>query len=176
MIHSIEQWMKGLFLLLIGISFLEILIPKGAVSSFVKYVFSVVILASILLPVANGFEQENLTTLGPIYTGEETSAQIQQQTDQLDRMQTKQIVEVYKEKIVSAVKESLIEEFPGISKLHIVVYIDENIKKKTFGQIQKILLQMPKQQQEAQIKAHVSNFLNLAESRIFTEEIKEDEV
>lgn len=176
MIQSIEQWVKGLFLLLIGISFLEILLPRSAISKYVSYVFSMIILASILLPVASGFEEENLTTWGSLSISPQGQEALdtEQKSAEIERTQTKQIAEVYREKTALTIQESLFQEFPGISQLQVVVYIDENVKEKSFGQIRQVEIRGRPFESDEQIRTFVSRQYQIAQRQILIEETKEE--
>ncbi len=46
----ISEWVKNLFLMIISITFLEILLPDSSMSKYVKFIFSIIILATILSP------------------------------------------------------------------------------------------------------------------------------
>lgn len=173
MISAIEQWVKGLFLLLIGISFLEILVPKGSVSRFVQYVFSLIVLASIVIPIANGLEQENLAALYTLPANPENQNQFQQQqAAELDQTQTKQIAEIFRQKTADSVKEALVAQFPGITYLQVVVYINQDIKEKTFGQIEQVQITTETKAQQ-ELKKFVSGFLQIEEKQISIETPKE---
>ncbi len=46
----IAGWVKNLFLMIISITFLEILLPDSSMAKYVKFIFSIIILATILSP------------------------------------------------------------------------------------------------------------------------------
>lgn len=46
----LSEWVKNIFVMIVAISFIEILLPPGNMEKYVKFVFSLVILATILLP------------------------------------------------------------------------------------------------------------------------------
>lgn len=48
-----KEWIKNIFFLIIVLSFVEILMPAGNMEKYIKYIFSVTILASILSPLVN---------------------------------------------------------------------------------------------------------------------------
>ncbi|MDD7719087.1 MAG: stage III sporulation protein AF [Eubacteriaceae bacterium] len=46
--NSIIIWVRGLFMLILSVTFLEILLPDSSMAKYVKFIFSVIILAGIL--------------------------------------------------------------------------------------------------------------------------------
>ena len=48
---EIYIWVKNIFLVIIALSFFQILIPDSALAKYLKFIFSLVILAIILEPI-----------------------------------------------------------------------------------------------------------------------------
>lgn len=48
---SITIWMKEVFTIILSITFLEILLPESTLRKYVKFIFSIVIMAVILSPI-----------------------------------------------------------------------------------------------------------------------------
>jgi len=46
------QWVKNIFIIILVVSFMEIILPKSSMEKYVKYVLSLIILATILSPLA----------------------------------------------------------------------------------------------------------------------------
>lgn len=51
MTDIVKQWVSGLFIMILALSFIEILLPDSSMGKYVKFVFSLVIMATILYPV-----------------------------------------------------------------------------------------------------------------------------
>ena len=49
---SVYIFIKDMFLIIISISFFEILIPESKISKYIKFIFSMIILVIILEPVS----------------------------------------------------------------------------------------------------------------------------
>lgn len=49
---SVYIFIKDIFLIIISISFFEILIPESKISKYIKFIFSMIILVIILEPVS----------------------------------------------------------------------------------------------------------------------------
>ncbi len=53
MTQELFQWVKDIFLIIISLSFFEILVPNSSLSKYLKFIFSLIILAVILEPIIN---------------------------------------------------------------------------------------------------------------------------
>ena len=51
MTDIVKQWVSSLFIIILALSFIEILLPDSSMGKYVKFVFSLVIMATILYPV-----------------------------------------------------------------------------------------------------------------------------
>lgn len=49
---TITEWVKNIFIVILSITFMEILMPEGSMARYLKFIFSVVILAVILTPLS----------------------------------------------------------------------------------------------------------------------------
>ena len=49
---ELENLVKNLFIIIISVSFLEILLPSSSMSKYVKFVFSLTVMAIILSPLS----------------------------------------------------------------------------------------------------------------------------
>ncbi len=47
----VKQWVSNLFIIILALSFIEILLPDTSMGKYVKFVFSLVIMATILYPI-----------------------------------------------------------------------------------------------------------------------------
>lgn len=47
-----REWVKNVFIIIVAISFIEILLPQGSMSKYLKFIFSLIIMAIILSPLA----------------------------------------------------------------------------------------------------------------------------
>lgn len=45
------SWVKDIFIIILSITFIEILMPEGAMAKYLKFIFSLIILAAILSPI-----------------------------------------------------------------------------------------------------------------------------
>lgn len=48
----ITNWVKDIFLIILTITFMEILIPESSMAKYLRFIYSIVILAVILSPVS----------------------------------------------------------------------------------------------------------------------------
>lgn len=47
-----SAWVKNVFIIIVAITFVEILLPAGSMSKYLKFIFSLIIMAIILSPLA----------------------------------------------------------------------------------------------------------------------------
>lgn len=47
----IKQWVSSIFVMILSVTFIEILLPDDSTGKYVKFIFSLVIMATILYPV-----------------------------------------------------------------------------------------------------------------------------
>ena len=48
----IKEWVRNIFILILALSFIEMLLPSGNMRKYIRYIFSMAIMASILMPLA----------------------------------------------------------------------------------------------------------------------------
>ncbi len=48
----VKEWVKNVFIIVIAISFVEILLPSGTMKKYIHFIFSLIIMAIILSPIA----------------------------------------------------------------------------------------------------------------------------
>lgn len=47
----IKQWVSNLFIIILALSFIEILLPDTSMGKYIKFIFSLVIMATVLYPI-----------------------------------------------------------------------------------------------------------------------------
>lgn len=47
----IKEWVTNLFIIILMLSFIEILLPDSSVGKYVKFVFSLVIMTAVIYPI-----------------------------------------------------------------------------------------------------------------------------
>ncbi len=45
-------WVKDIFIIILSITFMEILIPESSMAKYLRFIFSIIILAAILSPIS----------------------------------------------------------------------------------------------------------------------------
>jgi stage III sporulation protein AF len=51
-LEIIREWVRNIFLIIVAVTFVEILLPTGSMSKYLKFIFSLIIMAIILSPLA----------------------------------------------------------------------------------------------------------------------------
>jgi len=49
---TLTVWVKDIFIVILSITFIEILMPEGSMAKYLKFIFSLIILAVILSPLS----------------------------------------------------------------------------------------------------------------------------
>ncbi|MFQ8602710.1 MAG: stage III sporulation protein AF [Anaerovoracaceae bacterium] len=47
----IKQWVSNLFIIILALTFIEMLIPETSMGKYLKFIFSLVIMATIMYPI-----------------------------------------------------------------------------------------------------------------------------
>lgn len=47
-----REWVKNVFIIIVAISFVEMLLPSGSMKKYIRFIFSLIIMAIILSPIA----------------------------------------------------------------------------------------------------------------------------
>lgn len=47
----IKQWVSNLFIIILALSFIEMLMPESSMGKYLKFIFSLVIMATVLSPI-----------------------------------------------------------------------------------------------------------------------------
>jgi len=51
--NQINAWIREIFVLILSITFIEIMLPDGNLAKYVKFIFAIIIMAVILSPVGS---------------------------------------------------------------------------------------------------------------------------
>ena len=54
--NVLTTWVREIFIIILSITFLEILLPEGTLKKYVKFIFSIGIMAVILSPLIHTLE------------------------------------------------------------------------------------------------------------------------
>lgn len=46
----IKEWVRNIFILILALTFIEMLLPASRMEKYIKFIFSLVVMASILSP------------------------------------------------------------------------------------------------------------------------------
>ena len=47
----VKQWVSSLFIMILALSFMEMLLPDSSMGKYIKFIFALAIMAAILYPV-----------------------------------------------------------------------------------------------------------------------------
>lgn len=54
--NAVNHWVREVFIIILSMTFLEILMPEGNLKKYVKFIFSIIIMAVILSPLLHILE------------------------------------------------------------------------------------------------------------------------
>ncbi len=175
--NFILEWVRNVFLIVLAISFLEMLLPGGSMRGYLKFIFSMLLLTVMLYPLQalNGKDILAFHAV-PYSLADSNSYETEENTlsdYDLSQVQTKQISDVYKEKIAERIKEELETQFSGISEAVIEIYINENRNSKQFGELNQVILYTNDLTEQEELRKALSNCLNLSKRNIIVKEKEE---
>jgi len=49
----LKEWVSNLFILIVSLTFAEMLAPNTTLGKYLKYIFSLIIMAAVIYPIAN---------------------------------------------------------------------------------------------------------------------------
>lgn len=47
----VKEWVSNLFIVILTLSFLEILLPENSLGKYIKFIYSLVIMATVIYPI-----------------------------------------------------------------------------------------------------------------------------
>lgn len=111
-----REWVWNLFLVIAALSFIEIVMPEGGMRSYLKFIFSLIILGVIVYPIsdAKGYD---ISAYAPVSRQGQSLSETAGAAliDRITSVQTKQIEEIYEEKKKREDSADKAGEIQGIS-------------------------------------------------------------
>ena len=52
----IAAWTRDIFIIILSITFVEVMLPEGTMKKYIKFIFSIIIMAVILSPIGEFLE------------------------------------------------------------------------------------------------------------------------
>lgn len=146
MIENVRQWIINITTVIVFISFIEILMPNGAMKKYLNLVLGFVVILIILNPIINTVENKNYIE-DELF---EISNSINQNeyifaSSNIENIQREQLLSLYKSKIKSDMKGRLESKY----EVEIIdVNIDVEDSKEDTGKIKKIHLKLEKRNRD----------------------------
>lgn len=139
------EWVRNITLVVILFSFVEILLPGSNMRNYLKFMFSLAVLAMMLSPFS-ALGQGDVSVSGYVPVSDELRQQLASDgngqngtgdSESISKIQTKQIETIYKEKLTSQLLDALKEKFPGITVASAEIYINNEVRSSRLGTPQK---------------------------------------
>lgn len=51
--ETLKEWVCNLFILILTLSFIEILLPDSSIAKYIRFIFSLIIMAAVIYPVVS---------------------------------------------------------------------------------------------------------------------------
>ncbi len=112
-----REWVWNLFIVIAALSFIEIVVPEGSMRSYLKFIFSLIILGVIVYPLSSAKDYD-ISVFVPV-VGQSHIREDQRWQDFFEKVvsvQTKQIKEIYEEKKRQENDPDESDKIQGISK------------------------------------------------------------
>ena len=142
-------WIKDVVLISAILGFVQWILPSGTFEKYLKYIFSLIMLAAILTPLM----KEHSIPAGLELPQEAiASERTEWSVDSTDFVtyQEIQIREIVKQRIQQEIYLTLNDEFPGISEEDIEVYIEQRSLEEGYDQCMITIKTKEKQSREIQ--------------------------
>jgi len=134
MIQFIRSWVINIIIIIVFISFLEIILPNGNMKKYIKVLTGLLIIMVLINPFINlitkdiNIEREVLTNIGKSYSYYE------EENENYISMQTQQITNIYREQLYKEINEIITKDGTyAVSNMHIKI-IEDNTKE-NYGEI-----------------------------------------
>ncbi len=121
-----KDWVWNIFMMTASLAFIELVLPEGNMQKYLKFIFSLIILAVIIHPFGDGIQGEIDAAL--TFSRDGQAAYGTEDSRMLDRIlstQTRQLEDLYREKAEEAGKPPDQRQNPGISLPWKDIYIND---------------------------------------------------
>lgn len=182
----VVEWVRNVFIMVAAMSFVEILLPSGSMGKYLKFILSLMILAVVLYPLSeltgggewlsglsqNLSESEEVErTAGTSDDGSVAAGQpVPVDQEEIAAMQTRQIKEVYQSKLEESLKEALISQFPGIRTAQIHIYINDEVTKRSYGDIGSVTITVEPGVDRGAVLRFTADTLRISKGKVKVEE------
>lgn len=145
----IKNWVETIILVILATSILEMLMPNNHFKKYIQMVMGILIIFTIIRPVSSLFSKQ-IRYASTIETHdlqiEKYNIQNNQALNYSD-VQKEQIVDMYESKLKSQAQD-IVQRISHVEGASVEVVFNNNIDSKQFGEIQKLNIMLPKQQEK----------------------------
>ncbi|MBE6020861.1 MAG: hypothetical protein E7228_03835 [Clostridiales bacterium] len=180
MTDLLKDWVRDIFIIVTGLCFAEIVIPKGNMKKYLKFVFSIMILGVVLSPVSyfmeGGYTEEGLLEEYTDHVETFAMAAYEESDRGLEEVQSIQMEEIYKNKIESEVKAAVKGFYPELNIEEVDIFLDSSgsSQEKEPAYLQKIVIKGEETEYVNNIIRCVSQRLGIDDSMV-SYEVSEEE-
>lgn len=180
------EWVRNTTLIMLLLSCLEMVLPGGSMKQYLKFVFSLILLAVMAAPISNAFLPQTESASGYVPVSPENffsgdgwmtpgvaSGKDGGENKELTRVQTKQIAQVYEEKLTQQLVSGLEEKFAGITVESVEIYINNEIHSGRYARPEKAAVTISDPALEDDVRTYTADLLQIEKRNVsiaFSEE------
>lgn len=167
----INEWIRNIFMIVVSISFIEIILPGGRMTKYLKFVFSTIMIAVIIHPLADlaGRGNEDITAF---QQGSFTAVADEPEFTEKYTFYTIDIAGIYKSKVLEKTSDVLRENFQDVEIISVDVSLDERSVSQGGGGIHSIQVTVGSDADTKQIRQKISEEMGIDKSRVIVKKEK----
>ncbi|RBP46662.1 stage III sporulation protein AF [Garciella nitratireducens] len=144
MIEFLGSWIKNIAVVIIFITFLEILLPNNSMRKYIQAIAGLLVMIVILTPIIEFLNQDiDIQDILSQSYDEMEQIDMENKKEVLKEEQNKMAIELYIKKIESKIKNQVEEKIKGI-KTDVEVEVFTNPKEENFSQIKQVKIYINK--------------------------------
>ncbi|SJZ37188.1 stage III sporulation protein AF [Garciella nitratireducens] len=144
MIEFLGSWIKNIAVVIIFITFLEILLPNNSMRKYIQAIAGLLVMIVILTPIIEFLNQDiDIQDILSQSYDEMEQIDMENKKEVLKEEQNKMAIELYIKKIESKIKNQVEEKIKGI-KIDVEVEVFTNPKEENFSQIKQVKIYINK--------------------------------
>lgn len=177
MTELLRDWVRDIFIVAVGLYFVELVVPQGSMRKYIRFIFSIMILSVVLSPLA--YLWSGRQTLESFSQGKEAYGQLLEQWEaegagqkedrelgELDQIQKTQLEQIYSEKLSGQIYALLENRFPQVRPGQIRIFLEDTAGMEDFGKVREIVIKIREEEYVNSIRSCIADALGMEEDKI----------
>lgn len=183
MMEFLRTWVKDIFIIVVGLYFIEIVLPEGSMRKYIKFILSIMILGVVISPLTQignlgevlavdgeiGNGDQAIAGYGPPDAGKISGDGTDSMESELAEVQWIQMEAIYREKLEEQTLAILGEAVPEAEILGIYVELEERGDENAFGKVRKIVIKTVGDEYVNSIENRVSQGIGIDREKVLVE-------